>query len=159
MLHAIIPCRHQHDSRHIDYRVPIFPPGITHGHPQTKVNEDKLADWLRSPITGNLQEVPGIGEKTEQLLAAGEGDERVTNTYQLVGKFLQLKGPSTEARGVGVVEHCDKFYFWLQEKGINAGRNNIILALAEKCEVFMPGIYDQELYTAEDEADAPAPAA
>jgi hypothetical protein len=26
---------------------------------------------------------------------------------------------------------------------VNAGRNNIILALAQKCEVFMPGIYSE----------------
>jgi hypothetical protein len=31
-------------------------------------------------------------------------------------------------------------------QGINAGRNNIILALGEKCDIFMQGIYDASFY-------------
>jgi len=32
-------------------------------------------------------------------------------------------------------------------QGINKGRNNIVLALAEKCDTFMQGVYDSSFYT------------
>jgi hypothetical protein len=32
------------------------------------------------------------------------------------------------------------------KQGVNAGRNNIILSLAEKLEIFMSGIYDSRIY-------------
>jgi hypothetical protein len=31
-------------------------------------------------------------------------------------------------------------------QGVNSGRNNIILALGEKCDLFLSGIYDARLY-------------
>jgi hypothetical protein len=34
----------------------------------------------------------------------------------------------------------------LQGLKVNAGRNNIIYAVAQKCEVFCPGVYHAELY-------------
>ena len=44
-------------------------------------------DFVRGTISGDLTEVPGIGPKTAEKLAEGTEDaERVTNTYQLVGK-------------------------------------------------------------------------
>ena len=54
--------------------------------------------------------------------------------------------------GMSVIEHCDRFYYWLQHKGVNAGRNNVVKALGDKCEVFMPGIYDESVYAAEGAA-------
>ena len=75
------------------------------------------------------------------LNATDKVDEAITTTYQLIGKFLSLK-----AAGTTPVEHCDMFYYWLQAKGVNAGRNNIVLGIAEKCEVFLPGCYDAAAY-------------
>lgn len=37
--------------------------------------------------------MPGIAERGAEILAEGEGDDCVTNTYQLIGKFLALRGP------------------------------------------------------------------
>lgn len=37
--------------------------------------------------------MPGIAARGAEILAEGEGDQRVTNTYQLIGKFLALRGP------------------------------------------------------------------
>ena len=109
---------------------------------KTKINEDKLADWLREQVTGDLEQVPGIGPANVKLLAATDRvPDKVETTYQLIGKFLSLK-----AAGTTCVEHCDMFYYWLQAKGVNAGRNNIVLAIAEKCEVFLPGCYDAAAY-------------
>ena len=87
-------------------------------------------------------QVPGIGPANVKLLAATDKvEESITTTYQLIGKFLSLKAANTTC-----VEHCDMFYYWLQAKGVNAGRNNIVLAIAEKCEVFLPGCYDASQY-------------
>ena len=61
------------------------------------------------------------------------------NTHQLIGKFLSLK---TE----NVQDHMDAFYAWLADTGVSAHRNNVTLALAEKCDIFIPGIYDASLY-------------
>lgn len=109
---------------------------------KTKINEDKLADWLREQVTGDLEQIPGIGPANVKLLAATDKvEESITTTYQLIGKFLSLKAADTTC-----VEHCDMFYYWLQAKGVNAGRNNIVLAIAEKCEVFLPGCYDASQY-------------
>ena len=58
---------------------------------KSRVAEDTLADFLRAPLTGDLNEVPGIGPAAIGKLAAGSADEKVTNTFQLIGKFLQLK--------------------------------------------------------------------
>mmetsp|Transcript_20685 Transcript_20685/g.61702 ORF Transcript_20685/g.61702 Transcript_20685/m.61702 type:complete len:122 (-) Transcript_20685:76-441(-) len=110
---------------------------------KTKINEDKLADWLREQVSGDLQQIPGIGPAAVKLLAAEDKvpDSCVETTHQLIGVFLKLKKAD-----VTPVEHCDMFYYWLQAKGINAGRNNIVLAIAEKCEVFFPGCYDANAY-------------
>ena len=60
---------------------------------KSRVAEDTLADFLRAPLTGDLTVVPGIGKAAVTKLsdAAGDGDEAVTNTFQLIGKFLMLK--------------------------------------------------------------------
>jgi hypothetical protein len=50
-----------------------------------------MEQWRQEAVTGDLSEVPGIGPKAIELLAEGEGDDRITNTYQLFGKFLMLK--------------------------------------------------------------------
>ena len=95
---------------------------------------------------------------TSFLIIAG-----VENTYQLIGKYLTFK------KGT-VKEHQDAAFSWLRDivslllscsntilflgsarsfsplQGVNASRNNIILALAEKCDIFMQGIYDASLY-------------
>jgi hypothetical protein len=39
-------------------------------------------------------------------------EHEVTTTYQLIGKYLSLKG-----EGVEPVEHADRFYFWLKNIG------------------------------------------
>lgn len=50
-------------------------------------------------------QVPGIGPATVRVLKEHE----ITTTYQLIGKYLSLKG-----EGVEPVEHADRFYFWLK---------------------------------------------
>ena len=45
-----------------------------------------MMDFIRGSIAGTTTEVPGIGPAAAKKLAAGEGDEAITNTYQLIGK-------------------------------------------------------------------------
>lgn len=40
---------------------------------------------------------------------------------------------------VDSVEHCDKFWYWLQSKGINSNRSGIVNAIAEKVNTWIPG--------------------
>lgn len=58
---------------------------------KSRVAEDTLADFLRAPLTGDLTEVPGIGKAAVGKLA--EGDDKIENTFQLIGQFLLLKVP------------------------------------------------------------------
>ena len=44
--------------------------------------------------------MPGIAARGKEILAEGEGDDCVTNTYQLIGKFLSLRGPDKGAHEV-----------------------------------------------------------
>ncbi|KAF1776276.1 hypothetical protein GQ600_19280 [Phytophthora cactorum] len=93
---------------------------------KSRVAEDTLADFLRAPLTGDLTEVPGIGKAA------------------LIGKFLMLKANSDD-NDDGVIDcaaHCDAFWFWLKSKGITAYRSGIVMAIAEKVNTMLPGIYD-----------------
>ena len=107
-------------------------------HPdRSQVNDDKMADWLRTPISGDLVEVPGIGPAVaEQMIEAG-----INTTYQLIGKYLSLKD-------CGPVEHQDRFWFWLKANIPRHGnqRSGTTKAIAEKVNSFMPGLYDDEIY-------------
>ncbi|CAM9665285.1 unnamed protein product, partial [Choristocarpus tenellus] len=91
------------------------------------------------PTNFIFAQVPGIAEGARKRLADGEGDDCVTNTYQLVGKFLSLRGPDIDGEKVDCVEHCDKFWYWLQSKGINSHRSGIVNAIAEKVNTWIPG--------------------
>jgi len=62
-----------------------------------------------------------------------------------------LKGPDSDEHTVTSLEHMEKFWFWLQEKGITSHRSAIVRALAEKMNSMIPGIYDSSLY--DDEND------
>jgi hypothetical protein len=107
-------------------------------HPnRTSVRDDILYDFIRAPITGKLTEVPGIGEKgVEKLREAG-----ITTTYELIGEFLKLKG-----EGVETVEHCDRFWYFLQNAGININRASIVKSIAIKVDCMIGGVYDNTLY-------------
>lgn len=53
---------------------------------RSKVSDKTMANWRQLQITGDLKEVPGIGDAAVQKLAMGATEaERITNTYQLFG--------------------------------------------------------------------------
>jgi len=62
-----------------------------------------------------------------------------------------LKGPDSDDHNVSSVEHCEKFWFWLQFVGVSSHRSAIVRAIAEKVNTMMPGIYDASAYDDEEE--------
>jgi hypothetical protein len=106
-----------------------------------------MDQWKSNPITGELNEVPGIGPAAIKLLAKSGGDGgSITSTYQLFGQFLMLKG-----EGVSPVEHTERMWVWLKNRGINSARSGIVRCLAEKSATFFPGIYNAEDFDDSDD--------
>ena len=102
----------------------------------------------------DITEVPGIGPAAAKKLAdAEDDDEKITNTWQLMGKFLMLKGPDEDGHKVESNEHMQKFWHWMAEKGISSHRSAIVRAIAEKMNGMTPGIYDASDYVDDDDDD------
>lgn len=104
----------------------------------SKVTEDRMADFLMADITEDIQSVPGIGPSAKEKLAEVE----IKTTYQLIGQFLLLKSNDFTTQ-----DHCDAFWYWLKEQGINSYRGGIIESIAEKLETMMPGVYNHDELT------------
>jgi hypothetical protein len=100
---------------------------------KSKINEDKLQEFVSSPIDENLETVPGIGPVAIEKLTKNE----VTNTFQLIGVFLICK-----SRSFTVQQHMDTFWTWLEEAGISSHRATIVHAIASKMDTLIPGIYN-----------------
>ena len=120
---------------------------------RSKDSDDKMAAWATAPISGDLTEVPGIGPAAVKKLAeADEGPDKITNTFQLFGKFLMLKGPGHEGETmVEPIEHTQKFWEFLKNRGISSHRSAIVRCIAEKSATFFNGIYDANDYEDDDE--------
>lgn len=83
--------------------------------------------WKSTATTGDLTEVPGVGAATAKKLGESENsDDQITNTYQLFGKFLMLKGPGN----IDPTEHTEQFWWWLKNRGINSHRSAIVRAVS-----------------------------
>ena len=90
--------------------------------------------------------VPGIGHQYKlHLREVPEGfdksEEAITTPFQLVGKYLMFK-----QEGLGCVDVTNRFFLWLKARGIKSGRNSVTEAIAEKCNVMCPGLYNRELF-------------
>jgi hypothetical protein len=110
--------------------------------------------WRSSQISGDLNEVPGIGPVAVRKLAeSDEGADSITNTYQLFGKYLMLKGPDVDGQKVEPMEHCEKFFQFLKNRGISSHRSAIVKAIAEKAATFFPNIYDANDYADSDDEE------
>jgi hypothetical protein len=78
---------------------------------------------------------------------------RITNAHQLIGQYLMLKGPDTEDNMVTIRETNQKFWHYLELKGISAHRSAIVLAVSEKVATFFPGFNDANATEYDDEED------
>lgn len=120
---------------------------------KSKVSDNTMEVFRNSPTNPDIKTVPGIGPASAKLLATAEDPaDQITNTYQLFGKFLMLRGPG---RGgdiqVSSAEHTERFWYWLKNRGISAHRSAIVKAIAEKSSTFFQGIYDANDYADSDE--------
>ncbi len=104
----------------------------------SRSNAGTQAAWIRAPITGNLLEIPGIGEATVNKLR----DENITTTQSLLGKFLMMKDSDTTA-----IEHCARFFEYLKSIGVTGGyTSTITTSVAEKVNTWIPGSFDSSAY-------------
>lgn len=101
---------------------------------KSQIGNDRLANWLQEDINPDLTSIPGIGPATAKKIS--EGDDGVTTTYQLMGRFLTLKTEKASSQ-----EHCDALWYWLQGKGVNQYRSGIVQCIVEKMEIMLPNLY------------------
>ena len=119
---------------------------------RSKVSDDRMEQWRTAPVTGDLQEIPGIGPAAVKKLAESDEDgDKITNTYQLFGKFLMLKGPDDDDHKVEPMEHTQKFWEFLKNRGVSAHRSAIVKAIAEKASTFFNNIYDANDFDDDEE--------
>lgn len=98
---------------------------------------DSLNTFLRNQITGNLQEIPYIGEITEKKLK----ENGINSTHCLIGKYLMFKSD-----GVGSIEHADRFYLYLKGIVKSTYLFEIVYCICLKSNQFFEGIFDENLY-------------
>jgi hypothetical protein len=121
---------------------------------KSKVSDNVMEQFRNSPTVPDLKSVPGIGPVAAEILAdTMDGEfESITNTYQLFGKFLMLRGPGKDGKlEVSSQEHTERFWWWLKARGIKVHRSAIVKAIAEKSSTFFQGIYDANLYDEDEE--------
>jgi hypothetical protein len=108
-----------------------------------RVSDDALVTFLRTPLSGDLTEIPGLGASTAQVLA--RGTDPVTTSHQLIGVYLTMRSADLDTLEViSMAQHCDRFWNWLKLKGVNSYRNEIVSCVAEKANTMMPGLYDPD---------------
>lgn len=108
-------------------------------HPKkSRVSDSLLVNFLRAPITGNLLEIPGVGEVPERKLK----NAGISTTFQLIGKYLMLK-----EKGVNSIEHANRFYDFLKDIGIPSCYGaGIVHCISEKMNIIFIEIYNPDDY-------------
>jgi len=94
--------------------------------PRITYSQDQIAEFLRAEVTGDLKEVPGLGSLSIQALRTGKACDKITNTFELIGKYLMLDA------------NPDKFCAFLKTKGVSQ-RRVVTDAISEKCGLLLPG--------------------
>ena len=111
--------------------------GATYDPNRSKTSESAMADWLRTPVSDDIEAVPGIGPALKGKFAS----VGVHTQYQLFGVYLSLKGEGTSSIMV-----AESFFQWLKASGIAHKRGEITQAVAEKLNNMFPGIYQPDCY-------------
>lgn len=127
-------------------------------HPQdSRVSADALARFINAEISGDLHEVPGVGDKTIELLSRASTAitasgttvtiPGITCTFGLIGVFLMFKNHGPGGAPVGDIEHMQRFYCWLCAIGTPAGyRAGLAHSIGEKVSISFPGLYNAGAY-------------
>ena len=110
-------------------------------HPnKSKLSVDKLADYLRAPVQDHITSGVAIGVGPETIQAFAK--EGINSGFQLHAKFLSFRDPGMDPK-----VHVESFYQWLclAQPSPNH-RAGLTHAVAEKCNLMYPGIYDVSAY-------------
>lgn len=100
--------------------------------------EDDLTHFIRTPISGDLAEVPGMTISVLDSLSS----DGVNTTYQLIAKYLELKQLSELME-----EHHIRFLNYLGENDIDPQTCYIIMrSIGEKVSTMIPGLYDPSIF-------------
>jgi len=69
-------------------------------------------------------------------------EQGITTTHELIGKFLLFKKQNFDQ-----VQQCNAFWAWLHNsKNITSNTHSIVKAVATKCNLLFPGMYDESTY-------------
>jgi predicted flap endonuclease-1-like 5' DNA nuclease len=91
---------------------------------KSRVTDDQMMAWLEKEVSGNLDEVPGLGEKSVDKMAT----HGIMTTWQLFGKFLLLREADMTP-----LDHCEAFWSFLEDCDTPSGfRSGVVLAVQEK---------------------------
>lgn len=101
----------------------------------TSINEEKLGAFLMAALSPDIETILGVGPTNRACLERG-GYE---TTHQVFGAFMTCMGSGHTSQ-----ETCDRFAQLLKSLGITSSRNNIVRAVAEKVNSFIPGAYNEE---------------
>jgi hypothetical protein len=102
---------------------------------EASVHGQGYTTFIGNNLSEDLESVPGIGpDAAAALKRAG-----VFSTLQLLGTFLALHSPGMSQR-----DHLNEFVAFLSKAGIRVRRSLIARAIAEKCNTFIPGLFDEE---------------
>lgn len=115
---------------------------VTYDPLKSHINEKTFSMFIQSSLMDNvICDVPGIGPQNAILLANVKDFEfpPIVTPQQLIGVFLLLRGEN-----ISVQDHCDAFFRFLGKAGVKSHRNTIVKAIAEKCNVYFPGIYEED---------------
>jgi len=113
---------------------------ITYDPSKSHVSDDVLQEFISHADIMSLEKVPGIGPAhAKSLEKCKVKDQLHMNTgYSLVGVYLLLVEP-----GMTQQSHCDRFCKFLHDHGVKGNIHTICSAVANRCAVIFPGIYDK----------------
>ena len=89
----------------------------------TRMSDERCDEWLRQDLTGDLlgDRVPCLGAANAAALSRGPAN--ITTTYQLMGKYLSLRGEDTTQ-----LQQLDAFKGWLEGAGVRVHESETIVA-------------------------------
>jgi len=103
---------------------------------KSHTSQASLLNFIRSPVNDvDLTCVPGIGSKCVDVFR----EHHIVTVTQLIGKYLMLKNdPCMTGKTL-----AQMYYNWLSnEVKIHSHQNEIVQAIAERCNLMIPGIYN-----------------
>jgi hypothetical protein len=107
---------------------------------KSKVSDQTMETWRMSQVVADITSVPGIGPAAAAKLAVDDEYGAITNTYQLLAKWLSLH-TITEDDEPGSEPDPDltnqKMWFFLKAKGVHASRSAIVKAINMKLTAYM----------------------